>query len=399
LIARQSLTTAVARDRPSRQALASALENGGLLTRAHIALLLANLRYWSTVAPLVRAELKRWQERAQAIEDPALRALALQTLAEEGFNAEVAATLATLAPRAHRAATVEAIVALELLYDTLDGLTESATAEAAGESTRLFRTFTDSVDLSGAPERSCLRDQLHGEERYLGELAATVKTGVRTLPAADAVAEALRRSAARATAAQIHIHSAPLLGSAGLERWAAREAEETSLHWREFLAGAASSVLGMHALIAAAADARTTSAQAAAIDRLYLSIAVLPTVLDSLVDRTHDTATGRRGYIQYYEDPAMLPGRLASVVGDSLAHSRAVPAGAHHVMTLVGVLAYYASAPTAGAELGPGATAQIARELKPLIAPTLAIMRAWRTAKRLHRWWRGTSATTTSQCP
>jgi tetraprenyl-beta-curcumene synthase len=69
------------------------------------------------VAPLVRSELRRWARRAREIPEPRLRALALQRLKEEGFNAEVAATLATLAPRGQRANAAEAMVALELLYD------------------------------------------------------------------------------------------------------------------------------------------------------------------------------------------------------------------------------------------------------------------------------------------
>ncbi len=73
-----------------------------LSARAGVALVLANARYWTTVAPEVRAQLARWRTRALEIEDPQLRTLALHTLQEEGFAAEVAATLATLTPRRHR---------------------------------------------------------------------------------------------------------------------------------------------------------------------------------------------------------------------------------------------------------------------------------------------------------
>src|SRR5580704_2983702 len=73
-----------------------------LLARAGLALVLANARYWTTVAPQARSELARWRARANQIEDRELRTLALGKLAEEGFAAEVAATLATLTPRRHR---------------------------------------------------------------------------------------------------------------------------------------------------------------------------------------------------------------------------------------------------------------------------------------------------------
>jgi hypothetical protein len=52
-------------------------------------------------------------------------------------------------------------------------------------------------------------------------------------------------------------------------------------------------------------------------------------------------------------------------------------------MTLVGIVAYYASAPTAASDFARPLITPIRRELAPLITPTLALMRAWRLAKRV----------------
>ena len=55
-------------------------------------------------------------------------------------------------------------------------------------------------------------------------------------------------------------------------------------------------------------------------------------------------------------------------------------------MTLVGVVGYYASAPTANDDaFARPVIARVKRELLPLITPTLALMRGWRTAKRVRR--------------
>jgi hypothetical protein len=51
-------------------------------------------------------------------------------------------------------------------------------------------------------------------------------------------------------------------------------------------------------------------------------------------------------------------------------------------MILAGVVAYYASEPGAGDELARPAVARLQQELAPLMSPTLAIMRAWRWARR-----------------
>jgi len=49
------------------------------------ALALANIRYWTSVAPLARSEIGRWEQRACGIPDPVLRALA--TLGATSANA------------------------------------------------------------------------------------------------------------------------------------------------------------------------------------------------------------------------------------------------------------------------------------------------------------------------
>lgn len=363
-----------------------------LVVRAGMALALVNMRYWTSVAPLVRRQLRRWRRHAEQIRDPVLRALAIAKLEEEGFNAEAAAMLATLAPRKHRRGVVEAVVAVEVLYDYLDGLTELPTRQAPADGDHLFAAFTDAVTPSAQRSGDYYRDHPHSEDCYLQELVATVRRSLNQLPAIGRLAGILQASAARGVAAQLHIHGVSVLGADHLERWAKLHAIGTLLQWREFLAGAACSVLSVHALITAASDSSVTYEQALELDRIYLSISVLPTILDSLIDHESDRATGRAGYLQHYDDRNVLAQRLMSVIEDAVDRSRGAPHGAHHVMTLVGVFAYYASAPAANSEFARPVTRQIARQLRPLLTPALAMMRGWRRAKRLRGQWRGVSA-------
>jgi len=50
---------------------------------------------------------------------------------------------------------------------------------------------------------------------------------------------------------------------------------------------------------------------------------------------------------------------------------------------LIGVVAYYTSAPGARGELAAPIVKRLQAELQPLVSPTLALMRAWRLAKRM----------------
>lgn len=348
------------------------------------ALVTANARYWTTVAPKVRDQLAGWRARAIRIEEPELRRLALRSLQDEGFTAEVAATLATLTPSHSRAAALRAMVALEVMFDYLDALTELPATDPLANGRLLFKAFTDALDPNANLDEDYYRHHPSGADGgYLHELGETVREALRTLPAVEALTPAMQRAAARCAEAEVLTHVATLTGGSQAEAWARQTADGSGLEWREYLAGAASSVLAVHALIALAGDERTTPEQGGPIDDVYFALGVLSTMLDSVVDYEQDTADGTLAYIGHYGDRAQLGARLAIVAQEAARRARDAPASAHHLMTLAGVAAYYTSVPCARSELALPVTSRVQRELRPLITPTLALMRSWRLAKRL----------------
>ncbi|HTA96143.1 MAG TPA: DUF2600 family protein [Solirubrobacteraceae bacterium] len=391
---------------PDHDVRYSPLGDRRLAARAGLALVAANARYWTSVAPLVRVELRRWRRRARAIEDPELRALALEKLRSESFHAEAAAMLATLAPRAHRRDVVRAIVALELLFDYLDGLTERPSTDPLGEGERLFDAYVDAFAtgshsygaLMPIPDEHAQRqDSRWADGGYLQELSGTVSRALERLPASAAIAPVARSCAARGAQAQIRMHAAGRLGAEQLEDWARREVDSLADHegrpklgWRELLAGAASSVLAIHALLAAAADPRTTPARAVAIESAYRHTCVLLTLLDGLVDHEHDRQPGATpanslGYIDLYPDRDELAQTLLDTAETALRQASALPDGSYHAMTVAGTVAYYTTASSARGELATPIVKRLRTQLTPLITPTLALMHVWRRARWLGR--------------
>jgi tetraprenyl-beta-curcumene synthase len=358
-----------------------------LLARAAGALTIANLRFWSTVAPRVRTHLARWERRAHAIQDPGLQALALSKLREEHFNAEVAATLATLCGTRYRPTVVEALVAYEILYDYLDGLTELPSAEPLRDGRQLYRALTDAIAVDSPTTTAGYYFLYHPntDGGYLDELVGVVRAALTALPSSQVMISVARRATERCAEAQVRAHAVPHLGPGQLERWARREADGLipPLGWQGFLAGAASSVLTIHALIAASGDGDTTAEGAAALDAVYLSTAVLSTLLDGLVDYEDDQREERSSYLSNYPDAKVLTADLLSATRSAVESARLLPTGPHHTMTLVGVVAYYLSAPGGRSDYARAVTGPLAKELNPLLTPTLAIMRAWRAAKRV----------------
>jgi tetraprenyl-beta-curcumene synthase len=368
--------------------VSSGLSETGLAIHTGAALVRANARYWRSIAPQVRRELRRWSEQARTIPDPRLRAIAIGKLRAEHFNAEVAATLATTASAKHRGRAVEAIVALEVLYDYLDGLTEAPATDPLRDGSQAYRAFMAVFDgepstpqMLDASLEACVNDG-----GYLRALCATARTAIAALPSSVAVASAGRRAAERCAAGQVRVHATPQLGAGQLEQWArGRAAEDRSPDWREFLAGAVASVLAVHALIAAAAEETTTEEQARAIDAAYLSISSLSTMLDSLVDHERDVRSGDPWLVRLYGDPRALGEILPDVAKRAVGQVRLLPNGAHHLMTLSGVVAYYTSTPEARRGSARRAVLELHRELRPVILPTLVVMRSWRLAKKLRR--------------
>jgi tetraprenyl-beta-curcumene synthase len=336
----------------------------------------------------VRSELKRWEKQARHIRDPALQSLALEKLREEHFNAEVAATLAVLAPRRHRRHAVEAIVAFEVMYDYLDGLTEQPATEPLCNGRQLYQSFVDAV----IPTHEIRCDYYHynphkDDSGYLQQLALTVKTALAQLPSAQVIARVTRDSAIRCAEAQVRVHASQQLARDKVQEWAHSQAQSIGLDWRAYLAGAMASVLCVHALIAASANEHMTIEQGRNLDATYLHISALSTMLDSLTDYQHDTAVGTTWYLDLWQDQQLFGAQLAQVAKQAIQRARALPNGPHHVMTLAGVVAYYTSSPIIDSGHTQPLAARVHRELKPLLTPTLAVMQSWRLAKRLRRYW------------
>lgn len=369
-----------------RSQVVDAASDPRFVARTGLALAFAHVRYWSSVAPLVRRQLRRWETRAARIPDVRLQGLAREKLRDERFNAEVAAMIATTAPARHRERTVEAIVALQIMYDYLDVLTEQPTADPIRDGLQCSKAFVDAVTVSVSKQPA--EDYYayypgHCDTGYLADLAAVVRNGLLALPAVDAVAEVIPMCAARCAEAQVRIHAVPRSGDRQLERWATHEARDAGLQWREWLFGAMGSVVAAHALIASAADEHTTSAQASEIDSTYLLLCALTTVLDHLVDNERDMLTGEQSYLHLYESRQILAEQIAAVVHRTMERVYTMPNGPHHAMILSGVVAYYTSQPSAMGEFAGPVTEHVRDQLRPLIKPTLATMYAWRLAKRV----------------
>jgi tetraprenyl-beta-curcumene synthase len=381
----------------------------------------AALSYWLTVFPRVCVYIARWQRLARRIPDPVLRHLALAAIVEKRGNIEGAAAFAAFVPWRRRAAATMALSAFQAAYNLLDMLGEQPSEDPVLDGRRLHEALVYAVSpppapgaLEGRPEQTATdrgpREGASGERTsgegssrggpsvaldwyehhprredggYLNQLLSECRAAFGHLPSHRIAAPAAQLGAARIVAFQSLNLSESQGDHAGLERWA-RDATPpgTELRWWETAAAAGSS-LGVHALIAAAADARLSAQDVGAIERAYFPwIGGLHSLLDNLIDKREDEAAGHRSLVEYY-GPERAAQRMrwmaeqATVVASEMPHSR------RHTVILAAMIANYLSAPEAhGPQLEPVSQAVLATT-GTLARPTMLVFELRRLPTRL----------------
>ena len=341
----------------------------------------AALRYWLTVFPRVSRWLGQWRDRAGKIPDPVLRRMALEALDKHG-NIEGAAAFAAFAPRAHRAAVVRALAAFQAAYSYADMVSEQPHAQAIANGQRLHEALLVALDPSARKLDYYAHNPQHDDGGYLEELVDTCRAALRTLPAYAAVAQSAQRAAARIVTFQSLNVGEPHGDHGALARWSDRETPAgTELRWWETAAAAGSS-LGVHVLIAAAADAGIQQAEIAAIDAAYYPwIGALHSLLDNIVDRQEDARTDQHNLIGYYASPAEAAARMRTLAVQAMRSARALPRGQRHAIVLAAMAGNYLSSPEAHAPRVRAVSLGVRGAIGYLATPTLIVFKLWRLAR------------------
>jgi tetraprenyl-beta-curcumene synthase len=342
--------------------------------------------YWTSVFPRVCQELGRWRARALAIPDPVLRGIALQALAKRG-NMEGAAAFATFAPRVHRQAAVRAAVAFQSAYNYLDTLSEQPTPMPSRNGRRLHQALLVALDLS-APHLDYYAHHDSHRERddggYLEALVNACRDALRELPSYPIAAPAARRAAERVVSFQA-FNSDPHGEREAIESWAREQTPPgTGLRWWETAASGGSS-LGVHVMIASAAEPTLCAEHVDLLERAYFPwIGALHSMLDQLVDTAEDAHTGQRNLIDLYASTEQAAERMSLLAERALACAGALEPAHRHELIVAAMASFYLSAP----EAHEGDAAPVSRAVLdvfgPLARPALAVFNTRRAAERVY---------------
>ncbi len=333
------------------------------------------IAYEREILPLVRGELDRWRLRALAIPDPLLRAGAISALQTNGRNPEATAVFAILAPPARRAEALQAIAPLQIAIDYLDSIGEERVGDPLADGLALHAAICDAVSPGTKPGDYYVHHPQREDGGYLDALVGACQDAVAQLPASERMLPLLRRSANRCGEGQSYTHAAARAGADELEAWAGRHEAAPGYLWWELAAGACSSV-ATHALIAAAADPRTTADEAAQIDAAYFPpIGALTVLLDDLIDREDDLEAGEHNYLSYFVDSEQAANRIGLLAGRAKAAVAHLPHARRHRAILAGVAGYYLSAPSADSGYARPIRGRLFESLDPTVRLIMVAMR------------------------
>lgn len=341
-------------------------------------LLATGVLYWVTIYPRARRQLAHWHRRAASIPDPVLRAHALEKLTVERLNPEAAALFASTAPRRARETLIALIVAYQLLYDYLDAVNEPPGCRELANGLQLHLALTDALR-PGEPMQDFYRNNPQRYDgSYANALGAACAHILASLPGHARLAKTLFRAAERCRQAQARNHVIADHGIGALQRWCHAQDDSTHLLWWE-TAAAGISCLGVHALLARAADPDSVAADAEGTDAAYFpGVCAISALLDSLADHHADHGTANHSFTAHYRTRAEAADRLIAITQQTAHRLGGLPHSRRHAFILWGILSFYLSAST----LHPSFSGPVAKAMIQVSGPATRTMRAAMQVRR-----------------
>jgi tetraprenyl-beta-curcumene synthase len=339
-------------------------------------------RYWFRVFPVVQSEIRRLRRCARDIPDPVLRSLALDAQRRKWACLEGAAAFATFAPRRQRAQVTRLLVDLQGIFDYADTLMEQPSQTPAKNARQLHRACVAALQ-PHLPHHDYYQHHGHREDGgYLAGLTDVCRASIRQLPSYADVSQIVVGHAQRVVFYQSDINLATASDYPRLAEWARQEGSG-QLNWWEIGAACGSS-LAIFAQLAAATDPALTSNEVDAIDSLYWPWAeALHILLDSLIDRAEDRATGQPNLLDHYSSQEEMTERLGLLASETA--KRAHEVAPHHRLILAGMVALYLSDEQAWTDFARPATERILEATGTFAKAALLMLRVRRRVLKAQR--------------
>jgi tetraprenyl-beta-curcumene synthase len=347
---------------------------------SYLLLVVAASRYWISVAPNARRELRRWRRRAGNIPNADLRAIALETARRERGNYDGASAFAAFVPRRSRTLVVRAVIAFQLAYDYADSLAEQPNSNRVANSRALHESLHAALS-PDTPHPDYFAYQANRDDGgYLEALVETCRTAIEVLPAWGVVGRRAHDASRQVVEFQALNHADDTLVASYLSAFAASAPQgDSAFRWWETAAGSASSLV-VFSLIAASADPSLTEQDAEAIECAYVPwIGTLHVLLDSLVDCPEDVAAGHHSLVGHYTSGFEMATRMEALTHAAVRSTRTLPRSHQHELLLIAMAGLYLTRPAALTSHAALTTERVLSSLSGIAGPVLLIhrVRSW----------------------
>lgn len=353
------------------------------LTRRQLrALLAVARRELCVIAPAVERELAGWRDLADRIPAADLRADAIDALDRKRLAAEGAGLLTCVLPE-HDPSLLRTVVALEVILDFLDTVTERPADDPLLNARHMHGALVDALDQDRPVGDYYRYSRWTSDGGYLATLVATCQEGCARLGAYDLAADRLVAHAERLAVQSTNHDADRARREAAMRSWAASLPFDPGLRWFEATAGA-SSTLAIHVLLVLAADSEVTPSEIHAADAAYAPwVNAASTFLDAFVDQELDASLGHHNYLAYYPDRDQASERMAFIVHEAVRRARALPRGELHALIVSGMVAMYLSHREARSHALRAHARRISRAAGSLQYVQMPIMRWFRAVRGL----------------
>jgi tetraprenyl-beta-curcumene synthase len=329
----------------------------------------------------VGAERALWRAHAEAIPDPVLRRDAVGAADKGRSLVDGAALFWTLPPR-RSSELHRLLVAFQTLLSFLDVALERESASPDGRLGAWMWLVREALDADAPAPDERIREVVGDDGGYLGALIGACRQGCSALPGYRDARPLLLREAARSEAFELEHDRDPTRRAARLEALAAqRFGAVGDATWWE-LTGGAGSLLAAMAVLALAADERSTAGDLARAADAYVWVGSAGALLDSYADRADDARTGAHNWFTYYPTPDDAAARTVVLVDRAVREAAALRHGDRHVVIVACMVALALSSASVRTPEARGCSNRIARAGGPMTRLLIPVLRAWRLAYR-----------------
>ena len=260
--------------------------------------------------PLVKKELRRWENSARSCTDPALQTQALNSLKNKDFHCYGGSVFAIAGDRQEKV-LMQLIVAYQTICDYLDNLCDRNDCLDGNAFRQLHIALQDALQ-PGSPQSNYYKYYPEQDDGgYLVQLVNECQRCINLLPSFQAVQSEALTLAGYYIDLQVKKHIDWNRREKILKEWAENNLQRfPEIYWQEF-AAASGSTLAIFALFALASYSSANNEQIKKITAGYFPwICCLHILLDYFIDREEDRQGNDLNFTFYYTDEKMMLERL-----------------------------------------------------------------------------------------